>query len=572
MIRRSMCGSTATTSPRLASRRVSCASTRRARSRRTWSATRAGSTPRSTGRGRRRATPPTTRSGRPVSSRPSSPSCGARRSSRRCASTTEGSRSANPSSARPSPATTCSSRSTSTPRRSPRTRSQQGMEGARRLVSPEGGYYQATGGAVVVLDARTGAVVALASAPTFDPNVIVTGGLPPEYLDPNGSLPLIDRALSAYAPGSTFKLFSGMATLKYGIRAADDTYYDDGCVTFGNEEKRCNARKTKYGYVNLPARAHRLERRVLLQRGQAVLERLHGRRGRRQFAQPPASATGSRRSRGPSASVRRPGSVSAGTSRAGSRISRSTRRSTRTATTRRRRPGARATARASPSARATCSSHRCSSPTATPRSPTAARSTARSWSRASTPAPPDNPRVRSGSCSRLVDARRPARHRPHPRGPRPGARGHRRRGERPVGHRVLLVQHLRRRARRRQDRHRAGGEEAGHVVVRGHHEPGERPGAAAVRRGRDGRAGRVRRRRGRADRAPGDGLPQRQPRSRAGALRRPRRSRRATDVDDPPRDRRHAAEPRRLASTSLQCATSTSCSSAQCSRSAASVS
>lgn len=130
---------------------------------------------------------------------------------------------------------------------------QQGMDGARHLVDPDHGrYYAASGGAVAVLDAQTGAVMALASAPTFDPNVIVTGGLPPDYLDPNGSLPLIDRAVSPYAPGSTFKLFSAMATLKYGIRSADETFFDDGCLSFGGDEKRCNARKTKYGYVDLP--------------------------------------------------------------------------------------------------------------------------------------------------------------------------------------------------------------------------------------------------------------------------------------------------------------------------------
>jgi penicillin-binding protein 2 len=129
----------------------------------------------------------------------------------------------------------------------------QGMDGARRLIDPDSGsHYAATGGAVVVLDAHTGAVVALASAPTFDPNVIVTGGLPPDYLDPNGSLPLIDRALSPYAPGSTFKLFSAMATLKYGIRTADETYYDQGCFEFGNDQKLCNARKVSYGTVDLP--------------------------------------------------------------------------------------------------------------------------------------------------------------------------------------------------------------------------------------------------------------------------------------------------------------------------------
>lgn len=129
----------------------------------------------------------------------------------------------------------------------------QGMDGARRLIDPDrGGYYRATGGAVVVLDARTGAVVALASAPTFDPNALVRGGPPTSYFDPDGGLPLIDRALSGYAPGSTFKLFTAIATLEYGIRTAEETYYDGGCFEFGNKEQICNARKTGYGIVDLP--------------------------------------------------------------------------------------------------------------------------------------------------------------------------------------------------------------------------------------------------------------------------------------------------------------------------------
>ncbi|HEY7105888.1 MAG TPA: penicillin-binding protein 2 [Acidimicrobiia bacterium] len=129
---------------------------------------------------------------------------------------------------------------------------EQGMEGARRLVSPDNGnFYEANGGAVVILDARTGDVAALASAPTFDPNQISMGGAPPSYFDPNGDLPLIDRALSPYAPGSTFKLFTSMATLQYGIRTPDETFFDDGCIDFGDGQ-RCNARKTKYGIVDLP--------------------------------------------------------------------------------------------------------------------------------------------------------------------------------------------------------------------------------------------------------------------------------------------------------------------------------
>jgi penicillin-binding protein 2 len=130
---------------------------------------------------------------------------------------------------------------------------QQGMEGARQLIDPDhGGFYDATGGAVVVLDARSGEVRALVSAPSFDPNALVMGGAPPEYFDPNGELPLIDRALNGYAPGSTFKLFTSIATLKYGIRTADETYNDEGCFVFGNDQELCNARKEAYGYVDLP--------------------------------------------------------------------------------------------------------------------------------------------------------------------------------------------------------------------------------------------------------------------------------------------------------------------------------
>jgi penicillin-binding protein 2 len=129
---------------------------------------------------------------------------------------------------------------------------QQGIEGARSLVSPDNGnYYDPKGGAVVVLDARTSQVVSIASAPTFDPNDFI-GGDSDHYFDDPLS-PLIDRALSPYAPGSTFKAFSSIAMLKYGIRTVEETFYDSGCFEFGNEgDERCNARDAEYGYVDLP--------------------------------------------------------------------------------------------------------------------------------------------------------------------------------------------------------------------------------------------------------------------------------------------------------------------------------
>jgi penicillin-binding protein 2 len=131
---------------------------------------------------------------------------------------------------------------------------QQGMEGARTLVDPDSGnYYKANAGAVVVLDARSGAVVAMASNPTYDPNSFVAGSGDQYLKDPNH--PLIDRALNGYAPGSTFKAFTSIAMLQTGLEpdgaahGVDD--YPDGCFHFGNDEKRCNAGGNQYGSVDL---------------------------------------------------------------------------------------------------------------------------------------------------------------------------------------------------------------------------------------------------------------------------------------------------------------------------------
>ncbi|MCC7366894.1 MAG: penicillin-binding protein 2 [Chloroflexi bacterium] len=66
-------------------------------------------------------------------------------------------------------------------------------------------------GAVVVLDPKTGAVLALASAPTFEP-----GALDEQWqaLLDDPTRPLVNRAVGAsYTPGSTFKLVTAAAAL-----------------------------------------------------------------------------------------------------------------------------------------------------------------------------------------------------------------------------------------------------------------------------------------------------------------------------------------------------------------------
>jgi len=74
-------------------------------------------------------------------------------------------------------------------------------------------------GAVVALDPKTGAVLAMYSAPSYDPNVFVGRFEPAEWLELNSDpgRPLFNRAISAlYAPASTFKLVMAAIALNEG--------------------------------------------------------------------------------------------------------------------------------------------------------------------------------------------------------------------------------------------------------------------------------------------------------------------------------------------------------------------
>lgn len=75
-------------------------------------------------------------------------------------------------------------------------------------------------GAIVVLEAETGAVLTLASVPSYDPSVFVTHGRNRERSEallakPN---PMVNRCFrETYAPGSTFKVMLATAALEEGI-------------------------------------------------------------------------------------------------------------------------------------------------------------------------------------------------------------------------------------------------------------------------------------------------------------------------------------------------------------------
>lgn len=101
--------------------------------------------------------------------------------------------------------------------------------------------YEADSGAAVVLEAKTGRVVAMASLPTYDPGVWV-GGISTTELDrlysEKAGTPLLSRATQGqFAPGSTWKPFMTAGALKNGYRT-DSTLTCPSAVQIGNRPFR----------------------------------------------------------------------------------------------------------------------------------------------------------------------------------------------------------------------------------------------------------------------------------------------------------------------------------------------
>ena len=101
-------------------------------------------------------------------------------------------------------------------------------------------------GAIVVLDPNTGAVLAKASNPTFDPNDI--GSVLENATD--GESPLVDRTTQLYAPGSTFKLVTLSAALDTGTAALDTVYESPASMDIGGQVVT-NYQDADYGEIDL---------------------------------------------------------------------------------------------------------------------------------------------------------------------------------------------------------------------------------------------------------------------------------------------------------------------------------
>ncbi len=108
-------------------------------------------------------------------------------------------------------------------------------------------------GAAVLLDPRNGDILALASHPSFDPNLLTRPVRREDAAEvfTRPDAPLLNRAISGeYPAGSPFKLVLALAGLESGS-INPDTVYDCGGVFFlGNSQFRC-WRPEGHGPVNL---------------------------------------------------------------------------------------------------------------------------------------------------------------------------------------------------------------------------------------------------------------------------------------------------------------------------------
>lgn len=114
----------------------------------------------------------------------------------------------------------------------------------------------APAGSLVVQDPNNGAVIALATYPSYDPAEFVSGISQERYAElsnTDGISSLIDRSIyGQYAPGSTFKLVTATAALNNGVISANTPYNDSGeyCLIANKDE--CFGSTGQNGVVQLP--------------------------------------------------------------------------------------------------------------------------------------------------------------------------------------------------------------------------------------------------------------------------------------------------------------------------------
>ncbi|GAA2389331.1 penicillin-binding protein 2 [Streptomyces glaucosporus] len=128
------------------------------------------------------------------------------------------------------------------------------MKEARKVFDDNTGEnYKADAGAVVVMESKTGRVVAMASLPDYDPNAWVGGISAKDYAELTGKKsnhPLLNRAIQGQAaPGSIFKVIPTAAAVKAGYEF-DGRYNCSSSYSIGSQVFK-NFESQNHGMIDL---------------------------------------------------------------------------------------------------------------------------------------------------------------------------------------------------------------------------------------------------------------------------------------------------------------------------------
>ena len=108
--------------------------------------------------------------------------------------------------------------------------------------------------AAVVVDPNNGDILAMASVPSFDPNVFIPSISSKDWkeLNDDEAIPLVSRAVSGFPPGSTFKIVTALAGLRKGI--GGNHYNCPGGITYGDHYFKCwiADKHGQHGTLGLP--------------------------------------------------------------------------------------------------------------------------------------------------------------------------------------------------------------------------------------------------------------------------------------------------------------------------------
>lgn len=105
-----------------------------------------------------------------------------------------------------------------------------------------GKTYNAEAGSAVVMNVKTGEVLAMASYPDYDPSKFIGGISTSDWnnYNNNPNQPLVNKAMQvSYAPGSTFKMVSALAALQSEVVSPTEQINDTGIYHFGGLDWRC---------------------------------------------------------------------------------------------------------------------------------------------------------------------------------------------------------------------------------------------------------------------------------------------------------------------------------------------